>query len=117
MNDPRKFYDEQVEKLTSILVQQKKKLTQISLMRIFVFLITCGLLYVFSGNTLLMWTSFILGAGLFLFLLRSHTDKKAVFELNKEIKKINEEEIEISKGNYLERYDGHDFEEPSHFFS
>ena len=117
MNDPRKFYDEQVEKLASILAEQKKELTQISLMRLFVFLITCGLLYVFLGNTLWMWTSFLLGAGLFLFLLRWHTDKKAVFELNKELKKINEEEIEISTGNYLERYDGHDFEEPSHFFS
>ncbi|MEM8937728.1 MAG: DNA mismatch repair protein MutS [Bacteroidota bacterium] len=117
MNDPKLFYDKQVGKLEVTLAQQKRTLTRISLMRLFIFLLTCGSLYLFSGSTLWMWTSFLLGVGLFLFLLRWHTEKKVVFELNKELKKINEDEIEILDRNYLERYDGNDLDEPSHFFS
>ncbi|PRX55226.1 MutS-related protein [Flagellimonas meridianipacifica] len=117
MKDPRPFYENEIAKLKDTLVKQKQVLTQISLMRLLVFVGTCALLYLFSKNAIWMWTSFVFGAGLFLFLLRSHADKRTIFELNKELKRINEEEIEVLKGNYLDRFDGKVFEEPSHFFS
>nr|WP_298998395.1 DNA mismatch repair protein MutS [uncultured Allomuricauda sp.] len=117
MNNPNSFYEEQLEKLQATLAKQKQELTWISLMRLAAFVATCALLYLFYGQTLWMWTSFVFGAGLFLFLLRWHANKRTVFELNRELKKINEEEIKILKGDYLERYDGKNLEEPAHFFS
>ncbi|MEM9075559.1 MAG: DNA mismatch repair protein MutS [Bacteroidota bacterium] len=117
MKDPRLFYEKQIEKFQNLLAEQKKKLAQLSALRLLTFVGTCVLLYLFWGNTLFIWTTFLLGAGLFLFLLRWYTDQRTSYELNKTLKRINEEEIEVLNNNYKERYDGADFEEPSHFFS
>ncbi|WP_435625456.1 MutS-related protein [Flagellimonas sp.] len=117
MDTPRIFYEKQIEELQSILAQQKQVLTRISLLRLLVFLGTCSLIYLFWEQTVWTWTSLVLGTALFLLVLRWHTDKKTIFELNKELKKINVEEIEILNGNYHQRYDGSNFDAPSHFFS
>ena len=117
MNEPKSFYEAQITRLQSILAKEKRILTQISLLRLFVFVITFVLLYFFSDSTVGLWTILILGASLFLFLLRWHVDKKELYELHKELKRINEDELKILNKDYLERYAGEEFEVPTHFYS
>ncbi len=117
MKDPKPFYEERIVHLESTIKKQKALLTYISGLRLVVFLATIMLVYVYFQNTVLAWGTAIIGTVSFLLLLRWYSDKKEVYELNKELLAINEEEIKILEGSYSDRYDGSDFLDPSHFYS
>ena len=58
-----------------------------------------------------------MGVAIFLFLLSKYTDLKLERQRYKRLVKINEEEIAIASGNFHERADGSEFQNPKHFYS
>ena len=58
-----------------------------------------------------------MGVAIFLFLLSKYTDLKLERQRYIRLVKINEEEIAIASGNFHERADGSEFQNPKHFYS
>ncbi|MBS9462165.1 DNA mismatch repair protein MutS [Flagellimonas sp. 389] len=117
MEDPISFYKERKRMFEAQLQKNKKSLYLISMLRLLVFVTTIFLVYLFFNQAILASTIAIIGVSLFLFLLKKYVAHKAEQTLNKALKTINEEEIAIGNGTYLDRYDGEVFNEPTHFFS
>ena len=114
--DPKIFYEAQIQKLDKMLLKDKKFLNGMSVLRVSIFLLTILLMYRFFGSSW-FWIVGLSGTGLFLVLLRIFAERKAVYDLNQELKSLNEEEIGILTGNYRDRWDGKQFENGSHVFS
>lgn len=59
----------------------------------------------------------VLGIGIFLFLLSRYTDLKSKRAHHKRLVIINEDELKIASGDFHNRPDGSQFENPNHFYS
>ncbi|MEM7485821.1 MAG: DNA mismatch repair protein MutS [Bacteroidota bacterium] len=117
MEDPISYYKERKNRFEALLQKNKKTLYFMSMLRLLVFVLTAFLAYLFFDQGMVASTIAIVGISLFLFLLKKYVAHKAEQTLNKELKAVNAEEIEIGNGAYLDRYDGEEFDEPIHFFS
>ena len=117
MQDPILFYKEQLSQLETLLQRDKKRLNLLSFLRLLTFLGTGVLAYFFFDTTRIAIIIAIIGVIIFIVLLKSYLNRKADYDLNKELKAINEEELNIAKGDYLERKNGLEFLDPNHFFS
>ncbi|TAI48608.1 MutS-related protein [Flagellimonas allohymeniacidonis] len=117
MAGPHNFYQNAIETYKNLVRLDKKALNLISTLRIAVFLLTAGLIYFFYPNKEILVGISILGIGGFVFLLRMYESRKSTFRLNQELLRINQEEIRMLNHDYLDRFDGIQFEEPKHFFS
>ena len=117
MQDPLVFYKEQLSQLESLLQSGKKRLNLLSFLRLSVFLGTGVLIYLFFDSPRIAGLITIVGIIIFIILLKRYVARKATHELNKELKTINEEELKIAEGDYLNREDGSIFLDPNHFFS
>lgn len=117
MQDPLVFYKEQLSQLESLLQSGKKRLNLLSFLRLSVFLGTGVLIYLFFDSPRIAGLITIVGIIIFIILLKRYVAKKTTYELNKELKTINEEELKIAEGDYLNRNDGSIFLDPNHFYS
>jgi len=117
MQDPLVFYKEQLSQLESLLQSGKKRLNLLSFLRLSVFLGTGVLIYLFFDSPRIAGLITIVGIIIFIILLKRYVARKTAYELNKELKTINEEELKIAEGDYLNRNDGSVFLDPNHFFS
>lgn len=117
MQDPLLFYKEQLSQLETLLQSGKKRLNLLSFLRLSVFLGTGVLVYLFFESPRIAGLIAIVGIILFIILLKRYVTRKTAYELNKELKAINDEELKIAEGDYLNREDGSEFEDPNHFFS
>jgi DNA mismatch repair ATPase MutS len=117
MTDPKTYYKQQLQKHTIEVSRLKKQLTSLSLFRLLVFLATGFAIYL----TLSTWQTAIiigvLGLSAFLFLLSKYTDLKAKRNLHQALVSINEEELKIASGDFHDRPDGSQFQDPSHYYS
>ncbi len=117
MQDPLVFYKAQLSKLKIAIKEDKKILNLLSFLRLLVFIGTGLLLYFFFNSSRIATVIAIIGIIVFISLLKAYIARKTSYELHKELKAINEEEIAIAEGNYLNRDEGSEFIDSKHFFS
>ncbi|NCO64414.1 MAG: DNA mismatch repair protein MutS [Flavobacteriales bacterium] len=117
MINPLPYYTEHLKIYKAEALRLKKQMTFLSTIRVLVFLMTVfGIYMVFPIWKLSLFIG-ILGIAIFIFLLLKYADKKVESNLNKELIKINEDEIDILSGNFHHRNQGLPFQDPNHFYS
>ncbi len=117
MQQPISYYNERIKILEQEIQKNRSALNLISFLRLSVFVGTVLLVYLFFENSYLASAIAIVGISLFLLLLKMYVSRKHQYNFNKELKAINEEEIKILDNDYLERFDGSEFDDTMHFFS
>ena len=111
------FYKTQLEFHQNKSRHLFKKLSLYSVLRLSVFVLTgIGIYFTFKQWQLALAIA-IAGVIIFLFLLSKYTDLKLERQRHKRLVKINEEEIAIASGDFYERADGSEFQNPKHFYS
>ena len=117
MQNPNTFYKEQLEinKIESKRIF--KQLSLFSLLRLSIFVLTGVGIYFTYQNWQFALGIGVIGMASFLFLLSRYTDLKTKRNLHKRLIVINEEELKIVKGDFYDRLDGEEFQNPKHFFS
>jgi len=117
MQNSLDFYKNQLESHQSKSRDLFKTLSLYSILRLSVFVLTgIGIYFTFKQWQTALAIG-ILGVAIFLFLLSKYTDLKLERQRYKRLVKINEEEIAIASGNFYERADGSEFQNPKHFYS
>lgn len=117
MQNSLDFYKNQLESHQSKSRDLFKTLSLYSILRLLVFVLTgIGIYFTFKQWQTALAIG-ILGVAIFLFLLSKYTDLKLERQRYKRLVKINEEEIAIASGNFYERADGSEFQNPKHFYS
>jgi len=114
-NNPLNYYEDQKTKYTKSLLETKKKSRTVSLIRIFVFLITVVGIYVSVAYGFKIITFlFALGFVLFVYLVRVHATLEKKKKWNETLIKINETEIKLLDGNTTDMDTGKEFLYSSH---
>ena len=111
------YYQEHQTKYTAEAKKLHKQMISLSMLRLLVFVATgFGIYFTFQTWQIALGIG-VVGISVFLFLLSKYNDIKHVREFNKALVSINEEEIEIGKGDFHEREAGLQFQDPNHFYS
>lgn len=117
MQNPASFYKEQLEINQAASKQIFKKLSLYSILRLAIFVLTGTGIYFTYLNWQVAAGIGVVGMSSFLFLLSRYTDLKSKRNLHKRLIAINEAELKIAKGDFYDREDGEEFQNPKHFFS
>lgn len=117
MQNSVEFYKNQLELHQNKSRDLFKILSLYSILRLSIFVLTgIGIYFTFKQWQIALAIG-IVGVVIFLFLLSKYTDLKLERQRYKRLVKINEEEITIASGNFHERADGSEFQDPKHFYS
>nr|WP_321246690.1 DNA mismatch repair protein MutS [uncultured Psychroserpens sp.] len=117
MQDPINFYTAELDTYQNLSKKLFKTMSVLSLLRLGIFLITvAGIYYTFS-NWQVAFGIGVIGTVIFLFLLSKYTDIKEERALYKRLIVMNEEELKILSGDFHERADGNEYQNPKHYFS
>jgi ABC-type multidrug transport system fused ATPase/permease subunit len=111
------FYNEQLEKHQLEGKDLKKKLFGLSTFRLGVFIVTATAIYFTFSNWQVALTIAVVGIVVFLFLLSKYTDLKYKRDVSKALVVINEDELKIASGDFHNRNDGLQYQNPTHFYS
>ncbi|TJY38032.1 MutS-related protein [Pontimicrobium aquaticum] len=117
MNNPLQFYNAQISLFQSKIAALKKKLLVLSLSRVVIYLAGVMGVYIYFHNIPVAVSIAIVAIGLFLYFVSKHTDAKAQRNLFRALLKINNEELEIAKGNFYKRFSGNQFQNSEHPYS
>ena len=117
MQNPKEFYTNQIVLHQNKAKQLFKTLSILSVLRLAVFVLTAAGVYFSITNWQLTAVIAVVGVASFLLLLSKYTDFKAERERFKRLIKINEDELEIVSGNFHDKPDGSEFQNPNHFYS
>lgn len=117
MDSPSRYYQQHLETYKAKADKLYKRMTTLSLLRLFVFLATGFGVYLSFDYWQLAVLILIVGIAVFVFLLSKYTDVKAQRNFNKALVAINDEEIKIASGNFHHRNEGLQFQDPNHFYS
>ncbi|MFT5075701.1 MAG: DNA mismatch repair ATPase MutS [Flavobacteriaceae bacterium] len=117
MNSPLQFYTQEKQIFESELARFKRKLINLSIIRLVIFLATIYGAYYFSDSTKIMVPILIVGIILFFFLVSIHSDLKHKKRKAESLIYINQREINVINGNVSELETGTEFQDPSHEFS
>jgi hypothetical protein len=117
MVNSESFYREQLELNQTESKRIFKQMSLYSVLRLSVFVLTAFGIYLTAQNWQIASVIGILGTGIFLFLLSRYTDLKAQRALHKRLVLINKDELKIASGDFHDRVDGSEFEDPKHFYS
>jgi hypothetical protein len=117
MQQQESFYKAQLELNQTASKRIFKQMGLLSVLRLSVFLCT-GIGIYFSFNKALIVAGIaVLGIAIFLFLLSRYTDLKAKRNLHKRLTLINADELKIAAGDFHNRPDGSEFQNPKHYYS
>jgi hypothetical protein len=117
MKHPDLFYKEQLAKHNLNVKRCKKSLIQFSLVRFIVFVVTgFGIYFTFDQSRVAIIFG-VVGAVVFLLLLKKYGKVKHEEELSKALVQINTEEINIASGYFHNRESGLKYQDPKHFYS
>ncbi|WP_299833833.1 DNA mismatch repair protein MutS [uncultured Tenacibaculum sp.] len=111
------FYIAQEEKYLEEVKLIKKKISKLSMLRLFVFLTTAFGIYLSFEFWKIALVIALVGIAIFTILLLKYTKAKRKQSLLKTLALINKEELEINAGNFYNREDGFDFQDPKHYYS
>ena len=117
MQERQEEYQANITNNTTAFQEVKKKITQIIVLRIFVFAATCFGCYLFSYNAGIAIFTGVLGALSFVLMVQFHSKldrKKSYFE---ELIGINEVEIKALNGDIDNLENGAEFLNPNHHYS
>ncbi len=117
MDHPSTFYIAQKEKHLMHANQLYKKMTLFSTLRITVFLAIVIGVYLTFKNWQIATIIAVVGIVIFIYLLSKHTDLKAERQLKLALADINLTELEIASGNFHNKEQGLQFQNPTHFYS
>ncbi|MDX1277630.1 MutS-related protein [Oceanihabitans sediminis] len=117
MENPNTFYKQALEQHQKDVKLLFQKLTTLSVARLLVFVSTFVAVYFTFSNLQIAVLILIAGIVGFAVLLSKYTDLKAQHHLKKALVAINEEELKIASGDFHDREDGLQFQNPNHAFS
>ena len=117
MNNPLLYYQQHLETYQVEVNKLYKRMTSLSFFRVIVFLATGFGVYLSFSFWQIAVLILVVGIGIFIFLLSKYTDVKAEHNFNKALVEINEEEIKIASGDFHDRNEGLQFQNPNHFYS
>lgn len=117
MNTPLGYYEQELEKYKQESAKLYKTLAALSTFRLLTFLGTGFSVYLTFNSWQVAVVVAILGIGLFLFLLSKYTNIKGQRTIVKALISINEFEIKIASGEFHDREQGLEYQDPNHFFS
>ncbi|MFC0603606.1 MutS-related protein [Winogradskyella pulchriflava] len=117
MQNPDDFYKEQLELNQIASKRLFKQMSLLSTLRLSVFILAAVGIYFTFEQWQVATVIGVLGIAIFLFLLSRYTDLKSKRALHKRLVVINEDEIKIASGDFHDRADGAQFQNPKHFYS
>ena len=117
MSKPKSYYKTHIERYQLEVVRLYKEMTLLSTLRLLDFLATGFGIYFFFEQWQIAIPIAILGTVVFIYLLSKYTDVKRLRDFNSALVEINSEELEIAKGNFHQRADGSEFQNPKHYYS
>ena len=117
MKPSEAFFKKQVSEHTETISRLQKSLLSLSLLRLFIFIVTVLAVYVTFGKWLFVLGISLGGISLFLVILSKYTDLKIERDLHQRVLSINEEELKILEGNYKHRPQGLEYQNPNHPYS
>ncbi|RKE98708.1 MutS-related protein [Ichthyenterobacterium magnum] len=117
MNTPESYYKTQLKKHHKAVKQLYKQMTGLSSLRLLVFIITAVGVYFTFNQWKIATLIAIIGIAVFIYILSKYTDIKAKRALHKSLIAINETELQIISGNFHDRDQGLQFQDPNHYYS
>ena len=117
MQNPESFYKEQQEKHLAQSKSIYKRMSSYSVLRLLVFSLTILGIYFTYSNWHIALIIGIVGIAIFLFLLSRYTDLKTQRALHKRLAIINVDELKIASGDFHDRSNGNQFQNPKHAYS
>ena len=117
MQNPNTFYKKELEQHQLDAKNLYKKLTSLSLTRLLVFVATAVGVYFTFNNLSIAIGIVLVGVIVFVYLLSKYTDLKREHNIKKALIAINEEELKIASGDFKDREQGLEYQNPSHAFS
>ena len=117
MTDSIQFYEAEKAKHETNLAALKKKLNISSSIRLILFIAILVGIYFFWSNIQITIGIVILGIIVFLILVSRHSNLQYQRDFTKELLEINDKEIRIKNGDYLELNAGEIYENPKHYYS
>ncbi|WP_452227379.1 MutS-related protein [Lacinutrix cladophorae] len=117
MQNSTTFYQQELEQYQIEVKSLYKKLTSLSFARLIVFLATAfGIYFTFNNYPVAIGIALV-GIVAFIYLLSKYTDLKYQHNLKKALVTINEEELKIASGDFKDREEGLQYQNPNHAFS
>ncbi len=117
MNNPIKFYREQISAHNISLKKVKKQLAVSSTIRLLVFMAIVAGIYFGYPNTQIIIGSIVIGIATFIFLVNRHTDLTYSKNKLEKLIAINQLELDAFDGNISKLSPGAEYIDPSHPFS
>ena len=117
MQNPTEFSNNQLEKHKSKAKQLFKTLSLFILLRLTVFALTVAGIYFTFNQWQVATVIAVVGVSIFLYLLSKYKDLKGERARYKRLVKINEIELQIASGDFHNRVDGLEYQNPKHFYS
>ncbi|MEO5788364.1 MAG: DNA mismatch repair protein MutS, partial [Gelidibacter sp.] len=117
MNTPNTYYQQHLDSYQVEVSALYKRMTLLSILRLLVFLFTAFGIYMTYTNWQISVAIAVIGIGVFIVLLTKYTNIKAERRLKLALVAINQTELEIADGNFHNRPDGLEFQDPLHFYS
>lgn len=117
MNYPLEYYKKHLEVYQTKAKVCYKRMTTLSLLRLLVFLLTGIGVYLMFNIWQLAVSIGIIGIVIFVKLLSKHTDVKQEKAFNEALININKDELKVASGDFYERDNGLQFQDPAHFYS
>ena len=117
MKNPLEYYKIHFKIYQAEAKRLYKQMTALSTLRLFVFLATCFGVYFFFQQWQIAVPIGVFGVVVFIYLLSKYTDIKRQREFNKALVDINNDEIKIASGDFQDRDEGLQFQDPTHFYS
>ena len=112
-----KYYHKHLEKYQAAVKNLYGRMATLSILRLLVFIAVGFGIYVFFQNWQVATGIGITGTIIFIYLLSKYTDIKRQREFNKALVVINNDEIKIASGDFHNRNEGLEFQDPTHFYS
>ncbi|KJD31737.1 DNA mismatch repair protein MutS [Tamlana nanhaiensis] len=117
MQNPLEYYKKQSEIYADKTKQITSKLRWFSLLRLSVFVLTGFGAYAMRSQWQVAVIIAVIGLAVFGFLLSKYTDLKTQKAINKNLKAINDDELKIAAGDFYNRNNGEQFQDPAHVYS
>lgn len=116
-SNPQEYYKTHLENYKAQSRQLYKRMATLSILRVLVFLITCFGIYISYSFWQIAFLIGVIGMAVFIYLLSKHTDVKHQKAFYDALTKINANEITIAEGDFHNRENGLEFQDPKHFYS
>jgi len=117
MDNPNTYYQKHSETYQTEANSLYKKMTLFSTLRLLVFLLVAFGIYITYTNWQVAVGIAVAGILIFIFLLSKYTDIKTERQLKLALVEINKTELEIANGNFHNRDQGLQFQDPLHHYS